>query len=154
MQLDLQVLQSAFSTQLLQDIDQRAQNLDRLHAVMARPSVGVNRQQHGLSQWASRLGRAAQQVLNRQEMALQPKSLRLARAVKDWPMKMQERLSRSALLLGSMDPALVLQRGYAWLEDAQGNAVTSVEELENGQQVQARLADGLANLEVLDTRSL
>jgi exodeoxyribonuclease VII large subunit len=154
LQLDLQALQSAFSTQLLQDIDQRAQNLDRLHAVMARPSMGVNRQQHGLSQLASRLGRAAQQVLNRQEMALQPKSLRLARAVKDWPMKMQERLSRSALLLGSMDPALVLQRGYAWLEDAQGKAVTSVEELENGQLVQARLADGLANLEVLHTRSL
>jgi exodeoxyribonuclease VII large subunit len=53
-----------------------------------------------------------------------------------------------------MDPALVLQRGYAWLEDAQGKAVTSVEELENGQQVQARLAAGLANLEVLHTRSL
>ncbi len=152
MGLDLQALQSALSTQILQHIDQRAQHLDRLLAVLARPSVGVHKQQHGLSGLSARLGRAAQHVLSRQEMVLQPKSLRLSRAIYDWPTKMQERLSRSALLLGSMDPALVLQRGYAWLEDVQGQALTSVNALEKGQQVQARLADGWADLKVLDTR--
>ncbi len=152
--LDLQSLASVLNTQIIQHIDDRAQRLDRVQAVLARPSTWAHKQQHGLSVLSSRLGRAAQQVLNRQAMTLQPKSLRLGRAVHDWPAKMQERLSRAALLLGSMDPALVLQRGYAWLENAQGQAIASVNEMENGQVVQARLADGSADLQVLQIRQL
>jgi exodeoxyribonuclease VII large subunit len=72
--------------------------------------------------------------------------------VDDWPAKMQERLSRAALLLESMDPALVLQRGYAWIENAQGQTIASVQEMENGHVVQAHLADGSADLQVLQIR--
>jgi exodeoxyribonuclease VII large subunit len=57
------------------------------------------------------------------------------------------------LLLRSLDPALVLQRGFAWLENAQGQAIASVEELQVGEQIQARLADGLADMQVLNTRN-
>jgi exodeoxyribonuclease VII large subunit len=152
--LDLQALASVLNTQILQHMDERAQSLDRIQAVLARPSTWVHKQQHGLSVLSSRLGRAAQQVLNRQAMTLQPKSLRLGRAAHDWPAKMHERLSRAALLLGSMDPALVLQRGYAWLENTQGLAIASVSEMEKGQVVQARLADGSADLQVLQIRQL
>jgi len=51
-----------------------------------------------------------------------------------------------------LDPALVLQRGFAWLENAQGQAIASVQELQLGEQIQARLADGSADVQVISTR--
>jgi len=86
-------------------------------------------------------------------MALQPAGLRLQRAAEDTPKAHELRLSRAALLLRSLDPALVLQRGFSWLENAQGQALTSVEELQLGEQIQARLADGLVDMQVLNIRS-
>jgi len=44
----------------------------------------------------------------------------------------------------------VLQRGYAWLSDRDGHALTSVRQLSPGDTVRARLADGQAELSVLD----
>jgi exodeoxyribonuclease VII large subunit len=41
-----------------------------------------------------------------------------------------------------LDPALVLKRGYAWLQNAEGRALSSVADLSPGQAVQAKLADG------------
>jgi exodeoxyribonuclease VII large subunit len=57
-------------------------------------------------------------------------------------------LDKLDLLLGSLDPALVLQRGYAWLQNPEGQALSSVKDLQVGQQVQAHLADGQAVLTV------
>jgi len=47
-----------------------------------------------------------------------------------------------------LDPRLVLERGYVWLTDAQGSAITSVKQLQSGQVVQATLADGEVNMTV------
>lgn len=141
--------QNMLSDQLARALDGREQQLDRLQSVLSRPSVWANKEQHSLGRTAARLGRAAQQFMNRHSMALQPKAIRLQRARHDLPQKQQERLTRAGLLLGSLDPALVLQRGYAWLENAQGRAIVSVKELEAGQEVQARLGDGVAAMQVL-----
>ena len=148
---DLAAIQAFMDAELAQAIDNRAQSLDRLQAVLARPSSWANKQQHNLSQCSSRLGRAGQQVLNRQVMVLEPQALRLTRAVHDMPAQMEQRLSRAALLLGSLDPALVLQRGYAWLENTQGQAIASVQELKVGEKLHARMADGVADMQILGT---
>jgi exodeoxyribonuclease VII large subunit len=50
--------------------------------------------------------------------------------------------------LRSLDPELVLKRGYAWLQNKQGQALVSVKEFESGQQVTARLSDGQVDLTV------
>ena len=147
----LAAIQAFLDAELAQGIDNRAQSLDRLQSVLARPSSWANKQQHNLSQCSARLGRAGQQVLNRQIMVLEPQVLRLKRAVQDMPTQMGQRLSRSALLLGSLDPALVLQRGYAWLENAQGQAIASVQEVKVGEKLHARMADGVADVQVLGT---
>lgn len=60
----------------------------------------------------------------------------------------KERLERAALRLQLLDPALVLQRGYAWLTNEQGQAVTSVRGLTPGDAVRARLADGTVDMTV------
>jgi exodeoxyribonuclease VII large subunit len=56
------------------------------------------------------------------------------------------------LRLGLLDPKLVLQRGFAWLSDEQGVAVSSVSQTKVGQSVQATLADGVVDLSVTRTR--
>ena len=151
---DLTAIQAFLDAELAQAIDNRAQNLDRLQAVLARPSSWVHKQQHHLSQFSSRIGRAGQQVLSRQAMVLEPQAMRLTRAAQDMPAQMGQRLSQAALLLGSLDPALVLQRGYAWLENKQGQAIASVQEVNIGAQVVARMADGVADMQVLGTHRL
>jgi exodeoxyribonuclease VII large subunit len=88
--------------------------------------------------------------LARAQQALQadmPSKLRAAFA------RHHERLGRAALRLQLLDPALVLQRGYAWITDAKGHAVTSVEGLAPGDDVRAQLADGAAELKVVKTET-
>ena len=62
------------------------------------------------------------------------------------------RLDTVAARLGMLDPQHVLARGYAWLQDEAGQPITSVARLQVGQNVEARLADGAAELQVLKTR--
>ena len=62
--------------------------------------------------------------------------------------RQHDRLARASLRLGLLDPSLVLQRGYAWLADAQGHAITSVRQTHTAQAVRATLADGTLDLTV------
>jgi exodeoxyribonuclease VII large subunit len=59
-----------------------------------------------------------------------------------------------AARLAALDPKQVLARGYAWLDDGQGRALTSIEQLPSGAAVRAVLADGEAQMQVLGTTSL
>ena len=59
-----------------------------------------------------------------------------------------ERLERAALRLSLLDPQLVLERGYAWLEDADGRPVTRASQTTPGQALAATLADGKVDLTV------
>jgi exodeoxyribonuclease VII large subunit len=73
---------------------------------------------------------------------------RLTRGVQQTPAMARERLQRAALRLDLLDPKLVLQRGFAWLSDAQGQAISSVGQTHEGQAVLATLADGVVDLRV------
>ena len=63
-----------------------------------------------------------------------------------------QRLDRAALRLGLLDPHLVLERGYAWLSDAQGQTISSVRQTSPGQAVRASLADGTVELTVVNPK--
>jgi exodeoxyribonuclease VII large subunit len=129
-------------------LDQAEQALDRAERHLGRPSGWLHQQQSQCSQLGHRLGRGVSQSLNRQQLQLQPMAARFQRGVRDMPMQAQHRLDKFELLLGSLDPALVLKRGYAWLQNQEGRALSSVKDLAPGQIVQARLADGQADLSV------
>ena len=58
------------------------------------------------------------------------------------------RMHRAALRLELLDPKLVLQRGFAWLSDVDGHAITSVTQTTEGQALEATLADGVVELRV------
>ena len=59
-----------------------------------------------------------------------------------------QRLERAALRLSSVDPRQVLERGYAWLSDDKGQALTHADHFQPGQSVQATLSDGVVPLVV------
>jgi exodeoxyribonuclease VII large subunit len=129
-------------------LDVLGQRLDQAAARLGRPSGLVARQQLRLAHDSQRLRYA---LLSRAERLAQ-----VPRAIgADFPLKLEralvqrrERLERVALRLRLLDPALVLQRGYAWLTDPGGRAIVSAKQLSAGDAVVARLADGSVDLTV------
>jgi exodeoxyribonuclease VII large subunit len=140
-------LRDAISTRL----DALSQRLDVAAGRLGRPSALVTRQQLRLAHHAQRLQYAVlsrTQRFAQTQQALQAElPLKFTRAL----VQRKERLERAALRLQLLDPALVLQRGYAWLTNEQGQAVTSVRGLTPGDAVRARLADGTIDMTVNQT---
>jgi exodeoxyribonuclease VII large subunit len=130
------------------NIDQRGQRLDRLAQRMGRPSARLydslqqlERLQHRLkSGWLL----TTQQRRNRLNMLQTQLPLALRRAMDAH----RRHLQRSELSLGMLDPQLVLERGYAFLTDVQGRALTRAAQAQAGQALTATLADGALNVRV------
>lgn len=137
-------LQDAVGTRL----DSLGQRLDLAAGRLGRPSSAVLRQQLRLAREAQRLRYAVasqhQQLAQRARMAHQ----RWPTAWQGGLRQQRERLDRLDARLRLLDPAQVLQRGYAWLVDAQGRAVTSTARVAAGDALSARLADGRIDVHV------
>lgn len=134
-------------------LDLLGQRLDLATGRLGRPSSAVLRQHLRLAREAQRLRYA---VASQQERLAQ----RARSAHQDWPAlwhgglrQHRERLDRLDARLRLLDPAQVLQRGYAWLVDAQGRAVTRTAQATAGDMLSARLADGIVDLKVLAAHS-
>jgi exodeoxyribonuclease VII large subunit len=166
----LSVLEHRLSRGLIRQQDRQAQRLD---AVAARLAVGLVRQQERQSQRlnavASRLGRP-QALLIQHNQWLDRLAGRLQTGVRSQFMaqghqlerlndrlgfnraqqvpQRAQRLERAALRLSSVDPRQVLERGYAWLSDDKGQALTHAGQFQPGQSVQATLSDGVVPLVV------
>jgi exodeoxyribonuclease VII large subunit len=166
----LSVLEHRLNRGLLRQQDRQAQRLD---AVAARLGVGLVRQQERQSQRlnavASRLGRP-QALLVQHNQWLDRLAGRLQTGVRSQFMaqghqlerlsdrlgfnraqqvpQRAQRLERAALRLSSVDPHRVLERGYAWLSDDKGQALTHAGQFQPGQSVQATLSDGVVPLVV------
>ena len=166
----LSVLAHRLSRGLLRQQDRQAQRLD---AVAARLGVGLVRQQERQSQRlnaiATRLSRP-QAVLGQHKQWLDRLAARLQTGVRSQLMaqghqlerlsdrmlfnraqqvpQRAQRLERAALRLSSVDPRQVLERGYAWLSDDKGLALTHAGQFQPGQSVQATLSDGVVPLVV------
>ena len=166
----LETLAGVMSNRVHQVLDTQAQRLDRATMRLMRPADGVRRHSQRLSLLAQRLGASTRQVVRDQGQkhdalaarllrattvvhARQPARLdalagRLARALTVSRDSRQARLVSLGARLEALDPKRVLSRGYAWLEDAEGQAVTTAASLAPGQSVRAVLADGAVVAEV------
>ena len=144
----LQLVQAAMQGLTTQHMDRQWQRLDRAQNRLGRPTQKVSDEKLGLMRQEQRLQTQLQQVLQRKQHALAVLQDRLERSCAQAPQVARERLHRAQLRLEMLDPRLVLQRGFAWLADGQGQAIASVAELDLGQTVQATLADGRVDLQV------
>ena len=129
-------------------LDLRAQRLDRLTQHLGRPSgrVQISHQRlvglgHQLQRWVASQTQTEGHRLGVLQQAL---PLALRRSLQ----RQQERCQRSQAALNLLDPRLVLERGYAWLTDDQGRALTSASDFQAEQAVTATLADGSVGLRV------
>jgi exodeoxyribonuclease VII large subunit len=145
---NLQLWGNALQTIAHRHLDTQEQRLDRAQARLGRPSEGLITEKMQLLRLQQRLGQAVQTRTQRCHNELATLTSGLARGVQQTPATARERLHRAALRLELLDPKLVLQRGFAWLSDAEGQAVTSVAQTKEGQALQATLADGVVDLRV------
>lgn len=145
------VLESIFSQlqrQTHRQLDSHAQQLDRAVVNMGRPSHLITRQQAQLDALAQYLKRAGQSRLQVASGSLDVSSENLPRQIFDALQRARLRAGDAQFRLDLLDPKLVLQRGYAWLSDMQGKAVTSAKSVCMGQPLRAILADGEVDLTV------
>jgi exodeoxyribonuclease VII large subunit len=147
----LDLLEDRLRDAISMRLDVLGQRLDLAAGRLGRPSTLVAGQQLRLAHHAQRLHYA---VLSRTQRLAQTQQalhaelpLKFGRAL----VQHRERLERAALRLQLLDPALVLQRGYAWLTNAEGHAITSARGLAPGDPVRAQLADGTVDMTVKQT---
>lgn len=133
---------------VMHQLDSHGQRLDLAAGRLGRPSLLAARQRLALASQGQRLRFAVTQGLTHRRRDLQQLQRDLPSQVQRAVQGTQQRLERSALRLQLLDPTLVLQRGYAWLSDAQGHTLSRVSQTHAGQAVRATLADGKVDLTV------
>ena len=145
-------LQELMQNLVHRQIDKSSQGLDLAQSRIGRPSQVI-------SQQVLRVTRLEQSMLQRMASITQAcqhdlinKKAHLQRALGQTLQNSQQRVQRSQLRLGLLNPRLVLERGFAWLSDEKGVAISSVNQTKVGQSVQATLTDGLVDLSVVRTK--
>ena len=111
-------------------LDRQAQDLDHLALQVLRPSQALAGLQQQWALWAQRWAQAPQRSLQRWSA--------------QW-VAMDARLQ-------AQDPRQVLQRGYAWVSQPNGQPITQAQQVRPGQSVVAVWADGeaLAQISAVD----
>jgi exodeoxyribonuclease VII large subunit len=146
----LQTLSQLLSQRLQARLRGQAQTLDRLSLRLGRPAAWLGAQQAQLDGWQRRAQASLVGRLGTDRMRLQTLGARLrgepARIVAT------QRLKLAALesTLRALDPALVLARGYAWVEGADHKPIASVRSLAPGTRIALVLHDGRASADVVD----
>jgi len=114
------------------NLQQRAQALDYLERRLISPLDKIKQQQSQLAQIAYQLKNFMQQQLaNKQQHLL--------------------RLSQN---LQHLNPQAVLTRGYAFVQDTQGNIINTSEQLKSGDEVKLTLGSGAADAVISKTHHL
>ena len=147
-----QRLEDRLQAALARSLERQGQGLDRLAMRLGRPAALVGRLREAWAGVQQRLAHAPLVQLQRQQSEVLRLQTALRAALVQEVARLRTRQERLALQLDMLDPRLVLSRGYAWLEGSEGQAITQVAQLEPGQAVLARLSDGVADLQVRQTR--
>jgi len=145
----LDALQRRLMQALQHLLDRQGQRLDSAVMRLGRPSHRLATQQLRLTAAAHRLRGGGRTALQVERQRLQRLGLELPSAVRLALTRPTQRLDQLAVRLGLLNPHLVLARGYAWLTDERGQAVTGVAQTHGGQHLQATLVDGTVDLQVL-----
>jgi exodeoxyribonuclease VII large subunit len=122
--------------------DRQSQRLAAVAARLSRPQAVLGQHAQWLDRLASRLQSGVQSQLTGGVHRLERLHDRLGFNRGQQLAQRAQGLERAALRLSSVDPHRVLDRGYAWLSDENGHALTKVAQFQHGQSVQATLADG------------
>lgn len=150
----LQLHQTALRRTVQRTLQTQAQRLDTAAQRLGQPAQTLQMQGQRLQDLARRLGVALRH--SRDIRAREPQRLaqRLQRAAAAQLQRSRLVVDAAQQRLQAHDPHRVLQRGYAWVESADGRPVVSALALRPGQAVRAVWADGRARAKVLDVEPL
>jgi exodeoxyribonuclease VII large subunit len=127
---------------LVRQQEHQSQRLNAIATRLSRPQALLGQHNQWLDRLAGRLQHGVQSQLTVQGHQLERLNDRLSfNRAQQVPQRAQ-RLERAALRLSSVDPHRVLERGYAWLSDDKGQALTHAAQFQPGQKVRATLTDG------------
>jgi exodeoxyribonuclease VII large subunit len=129
--------------------DSHAQRLDALAQRLGGPAHALTLQRQRLAGGDERLRRALQHGLVHAAHAPAQLGARLVRAMQRQRERQTHLLVSAGQRLEALDPHRVLARGYAWVADAQGRPVPSVQGVKPGARLDAVWSDGSAQVEVL-----
>jgi exonuclease VII large subunit len=135
---------------ILRQQERQTQRLNAVAARLSRPQALLGQHSQWLDRLAHRLQAGAQNQVGVSRHRLERQQDRLVFSRNQTTQQRSERLERLALRLSSVDPHRVLERGYAWLSDATGQALTQRAQFKSGQSVHATLSDGVVPLIVKD----
>jgi exodeoxyribonuclease VII large subunit len=143
---DLLLMQRELAEALNASVNRMSQRLDRVANRLGRPSNRLNDQKSKLM----RMGQSLQYALKSQ---VQQQKQGLLKVSESLPRVLQQGLEKQLIQnmgtrLELLDPHLVLERGYAWLTDEAGHALTHAHDFQPAQSVTATLADGSVQLKV------
>ncbi len=146
--------QSAVQRVLSRAVQAQAQRVDHLALRLGQPARAVLGQRERLSGLGHRLQQALAQ--RRARHADEPARLwtRLQRALQAQLQRCGLQADAAQERLKALDPQRVLQRGYAWVEAADGRPVVSARALHAGQAVRAVWADGHAQAQIVAVQAL
>lgn len=145
----LQVLQHRLERATHRLAERQAQFLDGLAVRLSRPQTALMQQHRWLDRLSERMSTSRSTRLLQERHRQTRWQDRLAGALAGQSRQHAQRLDRLAWRLQALDPHQVLERGYAWLSDEAGQAISSAQQLQAGQTVQATLVDGQVPLQVL-----
>jgi exodeoxyribonuclease VII large subunit len=145
---ELTYLQERLQAGVRDALDARGQHLDRIAQGLGRPSARLAQSHQRMQALQAALQGSTRLWLQRQSLHQRQLAERLplarARGLDRW----RERLARSEAALSLLDPRLVLQRGYAYLTNAAGQAIVRTAQAHPGEDLQATLSDGVLPLRV------
>ncbi|RZI79344.1 MAG: exodeoxyribonuclease VII large subunit [Rubrivivax sp.] len=150
---DLAVIERTLRHRIEQRLDALAQRLDQASMRLARPAQALSRQRQSLALLEHRVLGACQRRVGLAAQALPAWQSRLERALSQQRLQAAHRIDALENRLQALDPRRVLERGYAWLSDAQGHAITQASQAQVGDRLDVVLADGRLQVDVSAVRS-
>jgi exodeoxyribonuclease VII large subunit len=149
---ELSTYQEELTNALRLTVDRMSQRLDWIGARLGRPSSRLSDQSSRLMRLSQALQFGLRSQVQSNTQKLQRLEESLPRARQQTFKGIQQQLKDVETRLGLLDPHLVLDRGYAWLTDDSGRALTKVGNFQVGHIVKATLADGQVDLQVKAAR--
>jgi exodeoxyribonuclease VII large subunit len=130
-------------------LDTQAQRLDRWAQRLARPSDRVGQQRQRLAGLDFQMRQGMLKIMQHKIQYCKAVEANFVQKTSHRLEREHQRLARGEAALSALNPRLVLQRGYAWLSDTEGHAVTQASATHPGQSLRASLADGEVDLRVV-----
>lgn len=153
LEAQLEAIERALLARLVRTLDGASQRLDRAALRLLRPAQVLASHGQQLVHVQQRLVRAGRQLRLRHDERLGQLAIRMQREAGRAPQDARRVLDGLEHRLRALDPARVLERGYAWLVDAQGRPLTRAGGTAPGQRLTARLADGSIDADVVAVRA-